>query len=162
MDLYIKTLGTYPISLEYKNTNMDILITSSYYKNIYQRQIIIKTLDDLKFRRNNNWSEKVAIAFMDEVMYLYLYETDLEYIKRREEEIAYKYNVPICRLKTQLALFLNNLDNNKDKFHILDYFSEYEIIKWKYRDINKMQELIENNKISENDLKLLRDLKIIE
>ena len=54
-----------------------------------------------------------------------------------------------------MALFLNNLERGMDKFHILSYFSIYEIMEWKYRDIEKLQELIEENKLPEEDRKLL-------
>ena len=161
IDTYIKTLGTFPISLDYKNKDVNIILTSSYFENISARRTIIETLNDINFRRGNNWTEKIVIAFMDEVISLYLYEGNDEIIRKREEEISYKYNVPINRLKTQVALFIINLDNNHDKFNILEYFSKYEIIMWKYRDIDKLQELIEEEKVSENDLKLLRDLKFI-
>lgn len=161
MDTFIKTLGTFQMSLSYPERNLDILITSRYFENISARRTIIKTLEDIDFVRNKNWTEKVAIAYMDEVMSLYLYEGDPDYIKEKESIIARRYNVPISRLKTQLALFLINLENNHDNFHILDYFSEYELVLWKYRDINKLQELIENNKLNEKDQKLLQDLKII-
>ena len=161
IDTYIKTLGTFPISLDYKNKDVNIILTSSYFENISARRTIIETLNDINFRRGNNWTEKIVIAFMDEVISLYLYEGNDEIIRKREEEISYKYNVPINRLKTQVALFIINLDNNHDKFNILEYFSKYEIIMWKYRDIDKLQELIEEEKVPENDLKLLRDLKFI-
>ena len=95
---------------------------------------------------------------MEEVIDLYLHEGDDEIIEQREVEISERYNVKISRLKTQVALFINNLENYKDKFHIMQYFSGYEIVLWKYRDIEKLQEDVENNNLNTYDDYLLKRL----
>lgn len=158
---YINTYGFYqPIVV--KKEDKDLFISTSYFANISTRRTIVKTLDDIGFKRNKkDWTEKVAIAFMEEVFDLYLNEANDEVIETRRKEISTRYNVPTNRLKTQVALFLNNLDNGKDKFNILSYFSIYEIITWKYRDNEKLQNMIEENKIPESDLDILRKLERI-
>lgn len=158
---YINRYGFYqPIVVKY--CDKDLFISTSYFSNISTRRTIVKTLEDINYKRGNkDWTEKVAIAFMEEVFDLFLNEANENIIETRKKEISNRYNVPTNRLKTQVALFLNNLENGKDKFNILSYFSIYEIITWKYRDSEKLQELIEQNKISENDLNILRKLERI-
>lgn len=123
---------------------------------------IIRTLKECKFERTDKWTEKVVNAFIYEVITLYTYVQDATIIESEEVNISERYNVPINRLKTQVALFLTNLKSGKDKFNILHYFSIYNIIKWKYRDLEKLQQDIENQKIDDEDLKYLRELNIIE
>lgn len=159
---YIENFGKYQ-TLTVKVNNKDLIVTSSVFANISTRRTLVNTLKNINYQRGNQkWVEQAVIAFLEEVMSLYLYEGDDDYIKTVEKDISKRYNVAINRFKTQVALFLNNLDKGKDNFHILSYFSPYEIITWKYRDINKLQEAIENDKISEKDKNFLRDLNIIE
>ena len=99
---------------------------------------------------------------MSEVMNLYLYEVDETIISTCEKEISKRYNVKSNRLKTQVALFINNYEKGKDKFNIGSYFSDYEIIKWKYRDIEKLQDIIEKDSLNKKDEFLLKRLDIIE
>ena len=158
---YIKTYGHFQPDVVCEE-DKDLFITTSYFSNISVRRTIVKTLEDIGYRRGKkDWSEKVAIAFMEEVINLFLNEGNDEIVDAKIEEISKRYNVPTNRLKTQIALFLNNLEKGKDKFNILSYFSIYEIMEWKYRDSEKLQELIEQNKISDNDLNILRKLERI-
>lgn len=158
---YINMYGFYqPIVVRY--SDKDLFVSTSYFSNISTRRTIVKTLKNINYKRGNkDWSEKVAIAFMEEVFDLFLNEANDDIVDSYKKEISNRYNVPTNRLKTQVALFLNNLEKGKDKFNILSYFSIYEIITWKYRDSEKLQELIEQNKISENDLNILRKLERI-
>lgn len=158
---YIKVLGNYQ-AVDVTEQDKDLIVTTTYFSNISTRRTIVNTLKTIKYTRTTNWCEQVVIAFMEEVMDLYLHEGDDKYIKEREKEISLRYNVPTSRLKTQLALFLNNLDKGTDKFNILLYFSEYEILKWKYRDITKLQEDIEAGKVNSYNLYLLKRLDYIE
>ena len=103
-----------------------------------------------------------VIAFMHEVMNLYLsHHTSEAFIKGKELIISERYNVPVNRIKTQMALFLNNLAKGYDKFNINYYFTNYDLINWKYRDRKKLQKDIENNKIGACDLRLLKEYGII-
>lgn len=158
---YLKSFGRFQpvnVNLDHK----DLIVTSTYFSNITTRRTIVNTLRNINYKREDGWTEQVAIAFMEEVISLYLYEGDDDYIKDEEKDISERYNVPVNRLKTQIALFLNNLENGRDKFNIYSYFSKYEIVKWKYRDINKLQQDIEEDKLSAMDRILLKELNIIE
>jgi len=155
LEEYIKTYGHFQPNVVCEE-DKDLFISTSYFSNISVRRTIVKTLQDIDYKRNKkSWSEKIAIGFMEEVIDLFLNEADDEIIEKRVKEISTRYNVPTNRLKTQVALFLNNLENGKDKFNILSYFSIYEILAWKYRDVEKLQELIEQNKLPKEDKKLL-------
>ena len=152
---YIQTYGHFQPNVVC-DEDKDLFVTTSYFSNISVRRTIVKTLEDINYKRcKNDWSEKVAIAFMEEVFDVFLNEGNNEVVDLRIEEISKRYNVPTNRLKTQVALFLNNLEKGKDKFNILSYFSIYEIIAWKYRDTEKLQELIEKDELPEEDRKLL-------
>lgn len=158
---YIKSFGSFQpvtVNLDHK----DLIVTSTYFSNITTRRTIVNTLRNINYKREDGWTEQVAIAFMEEVISLYLYEGNDDYIKDEEKDISERYNVPVNRLKTQIALFLNNLENGRDKFNIYSYFSAYEIVKWKYRDMNKLQQDIEEDKLSLTDRILLKELDIIE
>lgn len=162
MKQYINTLGSYQ-SIVIKHQDKDLIITSSYFANISTRRTIVNTLKSINYKRGNaDWNEKVAIAFISEVMDLYLYEADETIISACEKEISKRYNVKSNRLKTQVALFINNYEKGKDKFNMGSYFSDYEIIKWKYRDIEKLQDIIEKDSLNKKDEFLLKRLDIIE
>lgn len=159
-DFYIKTLGLFQ-GISVTDGVKDLFVTTTYFANISTRRTLVNTLKSINYVRDGEWVEQVAIAFMEEVIDLYTNEGNDEIIKQREQEISKRYNVNKNRLKTQLALFLNNYDKGVDKFNIALYFSEYELVKWKHRDLDKLQEDIENDKISDWDKKLLRDLNVI-
>lgn len=161
LNQYLRTLGSFqPVSVNLDHK--DLIVTSTAFSNLTTRRTIVKTLQNINYKRDSKWTEQAAIGFMEEVISLYLYEGDDEYIKDQEKDISIRYNVPVNRLKTQIALFLNNLETGKDKFNILEYFSVYDLVKWKYRDLNKLQEDIEANKIDPRDYKALKELNIIE
>lgn len=73
-------------------------------------------------------------------------------------KLCERYNVPESRLATQLALFLRNCKEGKDKADIYNYFSPYDLIRWQYRDSEKLQLDIENNKLNEFEIQLIKDL----
>ena len=147
----------------------DLYVTSTPVNMMKKRHCIVETLKAINYKRDGSWTEHVAIAFMDEVIDLFLEEETLvevegfqEFVEDKIKEISERYNVTKSRLKTQVALFLNNLENGKDKFNIYSYFTPYEIVLWKYRSMEKLQQDIENEKIKPAELSLLRELEIIE
>ena len=79
-------------------------------------------------------------------------------IKQISEEISARYNVPVNRFKTEMALFIRNWEQGNDKFGILDYFTIYDIVNWKYKDPDKLQQDVQNNKIPENELQAIKEL----
>lgn len=141
----------------------DLHITSSFTIKRDLRTTFVKVLKDIKYKRqDSSWTETTVIAFMHEVMNLYLsHHTSEAFIKGKELIISERYNVPVNRIKTQMALFLNNLAKGYDKFNINYYFTNYDLINWKYRDRKKLQKDIENNKIGACDLRLLKEYGII-
>lgn len=148
--------------------DIDIILTNSYYNNIVKRQTIVKTLKDIKYeRKDTKWTSCTAIAFMEEVMSIemlfevYNFSLQIKHNSDLEKiclDISNRYNVPISRFNTQLALFIRNWEQGNDKFEISEYFSIYEIVKWKYRDVDKLQQDIENNKITDEELQAIRKL----
>lgn len=165
---YVEVFGKHEITGE-DYAWRDLYVTSTPINMMKKRDYIKDTLIAIDYKRESSWTEPVAIAFMSEVMDLYLGEEEnkeiegyAEFIEAKANEISKRYNVTKSRLKTQVALFINNLENGKDKFNIYSYFTPYEIIFWKYRDINKLQEDIENGKVRPSELNLLKELEIIE
>lgn len=156
---YLRTFGSYQVYVSAGNKSL--IATSNDFVNISARKTIVDTLKEIDYVRTGNWTVKTAIAFMDEVINLFSFEADDEIIEERKFEIARRYNVPVSRLKTQVALFINNLYKGIDKYRINYYFSKYEIVKWKYRDIQKIQEDVENNKLLDIDREILEELEII-
>lgn len=162
VSMYLKTFGTYQSNINALEGRKSLIVTSNDFLNISSRKTIVDTLKEIHFeRKDDKWTTKTAIAFLDEVMNLFLFEGDDDIIKLTSDEISKRYNVPVSRLKTQTALFINNLYSGIDKYGIYNYFSKYEIVRWKYRDINKLQSDVENNKLLDDDRKILEELEII-
>lgn len=154
---YIQIFGTFqPIS--FKQGEKDFILTTTPFSNITTRNTIVNTLRKTNYKRNQEkWNSFTAIGFMQEVINLYNIGQD-EMFNEKAKEISDRYNVPINRFKTQIALFITNLEQGNDKFGILDYFTIYDIVNWKYRDLDKLQEDVQNNKIPENELQAIKEL----
>lgn len=154
-------LSTENYAIKYKNDNNKTLgiVTEQYQKSMV-RSIIVDILSDINYKRGDKkWISQTVIAYMDEVIKVftepYVDEKVREEVKK---EIGKRYNVPVNRLKTQLALFIINLDKGVDKYNIKDYFTAYEIFKWKYRDEDKLQKATENNTLSKMDKQIIEEL----
>lgn len=156
---YISTFGSVqPITIVSDDNLKDLYISSTYFANISTRRTIVNLLQNINYIRPDKvWTEQVVIGFIDEVINLYTYEGNDEIIKEKELEISKRYNVSKNRLKSQVSLFLMHLDKGCDKYNISSYFSRLELLLWKYRDIEKLQEDIELNKISNSDIMILRE-----
>ena len=141
-----------PITCEVEDKNL--FITSSYFSNLATRRTMVRTLKGLNYKRGNeNWNEFNVIPFIQEVFTLNIdgsgnYEED-------RKEISERYNVPVSRLNTQVALFIRNFENGNDKYGIGNYYSKFDIFAWKYRDLSKLQEDLENNKVSKETLNIV-------
>lgn len=150
---YVSTFGQFqPITSSSDDKNL--FITSSYFANLSTRRTMVRTLKGLNYERGDNkWCEFNVIPFIQEVFTLHIegsctYEEDCKDISKR-------YNVPVSRLKTQVALFIRNYENGHDKYGIGNYFSKFDIFAWKYRDLSKLQEDLEAGKVSEETLKIV-------
>jgi len=158
---YINTFGLLqPIRVESKD-GKDLYISSNYFANISTRRTLKYLLKEIEYQRKDKWCSQIVVAFIHEVMDLYMTQGDPAIIKAKEKSISKRYNVPISRLKTQVALFINNLDRCKDTYGIYDYFTRIEILMWKYRDVKTLQKDLAQNKVKENDLQILKNLEII-
>ena len=134
------------------------ITTTSASLNKLRRDYMVLALDMCNTVRTakEKWTETTAICFMHEVMNLTDNSTD-----EIKEYISKKYAVPVSTLNTQVALFINNYERGSDKYCIDDFFTRYEILAWKYRDLEKLQNLVETNQIDEKQLNELKEYGII-
>lgn len=126
-----------------------------------KRQLMCKVLKDTKhIRTGKKWSTSEAICFMHEVIEM---EKRIELMTSEEhkemmKDIGERYNVSPNRLKSIVMLFLWNLRKGVDKFDIYHYFTFYEIMVFKYRDTDALQEALEEGKLSYIEENLAREL----
>lgn len=139
------------------NRVMYIMSDIQYKKQI--RYQIVKTLQDNDFIRKDKWTQTSVIGFLHQVFEAIEGKENLS--DEDKEAISKMYNVPKNRINTQAALFINNAIANKDKFGVDLYFSEVEIAKYKYHNIYKMQQDIEDNKIPQKFINILKQLDMI-
>lgn len=166
------------------DSNLFIYVMSDVSIKRLKRQEIIKTLMQINYqRKDKKWTPCTIIGFIEEVFTLYYnnayyeindnfkedknliiakYCKDEESYNKAIQNISKRYNVTKSRFNPQIALFLLNLKNNKDNSNMLKYFNYYEIVLWKYKDIEKLQKLIEEEKVPAIDLLYLQNLGIIE
>ena len=140
-------------------------VVSDLYLKKCKRKNIVKTLQDINYRRETNkWNESTGIGFITEVMECYKNEMSSfevyskEFVEDYKKEISERYNVPENKLKVQLGLILTNYKNGVDPYNIYRYFEPYEIVMWKYRNIKNLNEALENGKITEEELNLIKDI----
>ncbi len=174
---------SFRISFPLKNCNDTIEVVNMQTLFNIKRINIIKTLIEINYKRGNSkWTPTIIVGFLEEIMaflsentfYTIInnnlvtykfsgdnYKQDNNY-KKFLLSLSERYNVPVNRFNTQFALFFNNFKKGKSKCNILEYFSLYELLKFYYRDIEKLQKNIENNKINEIDLLYLKEYGIIE
>lgn len=177
VDLYNTLYGScqwkIPLKCTYLNSYM-IMMSNIKLMQKYRQQIV-STLIEINYHRGNEkWEPKVIIAFMTEALQYFKGEiffdvqnNDITLIHFKERNKYYedylkrlcdRYNVPENRLKTQIALFLRNAKEGKDKANLYEYFSPYELIRWQYRDKVKLQLDLENNKLNDLEIQLIKDL----
>lgn len=154
--------------------NRDKLILVPDFNFKFEKRIdFVLALKQINYHRNKDkWTGVTAIAFMTEVMNYYMKDSEFykDYIGSSckilcpLEEIEERYNVPQNRFKTQVALFLINLDKGNDKFNILNYFTQIDLLLWKYRDndIERIQKDIEKQILTEDILNLTKKLFNLE
>ena len=138
----------------YYEDDRNLFITSSYFANLSTRRTMVRTIKGLDYKRGNKeWCEFNVIPFIQEVFTLSI-EGSANYEEDRKE-ISQRYNVPVSRLNTQVALFIRNYENGNDKYGIGDYYSKFDIFAWKYRDLSKLQEDLEKGKVSKETLEIV-------
>lgn len=165
-------LGQY-FEFKRKDGRDGFVLVTEYNLKHSDRINLVKILQQTNYHRGDNiWTEVSAIGFMTEVMNYYLFSSDFYsyYIEDNSqilcplEEIEERYNVKQNRFKTQVALFLMNLNKGNDKFNILKHFTQLDLLLWKYRDNNpeQIQEDIEKQVLTEDTLELMRKLFNLE
>lgn len=137
------------------------------------RTIFIKSWEDIKRDERNNytkilretnytrpkghWTEIDVISFLNEVLQLKLHESNYNHddLIQLKMEIADRYNLYIHQLDTYAKKYIDGCEK-EDKFNIKQYFTKYELLRYKYADENKLYEDTENGKISDEDLELIK------
>lgn len=133
------------------------LIDNDYY-NFLKRLHICNALNDLKYeRKDEKWNKTTVNAFLHYVFQIAELDKDSDRYKTLSESISKMFNVPINRLNSQANLFLLNLSKNQDNFRIKDYFSTLDIIKYKYRNPERLEKDLKNNKISDEELEVIKE-----
>lgn len=143
-----------------------IFVNTKLQEKQMERDTIVRTLKESNFRRGDlKWTPTVVAGFMDEVMYLYCSELPFcdrvhskEVFDRLKKEISIRYNVPENKLKSEVAFIITRFFNNMDSYKLLYYFTYEELLLWKYRDIEKFQEDLENNKISQKNINIYKEI----
>ena len=133
-------------------------IDNDQYKKI-NRTIIKNTLNDINYikQKEDKWSTSAVVVFLDDVFELANYDKNSEEYKELADSISKRFNVPINRLNSQANLFLLNLNKGQDNFKINTYFSDLEILLYKYRDADKLQQCINENKLTEKELRIIKE-----
>lgn len=177
IDLYNTLYGScqwkIPLKHTYLNSYM-LMMSNIRLMKEYRKQIVATLIETNYHRENNKWQPKVIIGFITEVLQYFKGELffDVEnntiilrhFQKRNKyyedylKRLCDRYNVPESRLKTQMALFLRNAKEGKDKANLYEYFSPYELIRWQYRDKEKLQQDLEDNKLNDLEIQLIKDL----
>lgn len=163
------------------NNKMTFICSSATNYKKTKREEIVKTLINIDYKRkNNSWNSATIIGFMTEAIKFSMdqafyidslidgsimnmpFELESKAYKQCLNNLCNRYNVPKNRINTQIALFIMNAEKGHDKANLLEYFDYIELVKWKYRDIEKLQTDIEKDKVDELSLQILKDLEIIE
>lgn len=172
-DLCIKT---YPKNC--KSTYFETTTSTKINEN--KRNMIVKTLYDINYQRgDNDWAPSVIVAFMTEMFTYFVsdcvistrvgaykgnpiiyvhYPEDSEDYKKALENVSKRYNVPINKFKTYMAVFLNNYRKGNDTANLDKYFTKYELYSWIYRDPEKLQKDVEAKKLTEEELEIVKQL----
>ena len=162
---------TFSEYLDFNNIDSNLCYSNVQGKKLYlvndlqakfnTRWNFVDTLAEIKYERGDNkWTPIVVVAFLQECIsvftepYLYASTRGINI-----KEISKRYNVAENRLKTQMALFINNLINDKDKFNLLEYFDIHELYAWKYRDDDYLLDALENKKLTKEEEQIIIDLK---
>ena len=141
-------------------SNGNLFITYSenqLYK--LRRNVIISTLKNINYKRGDTWDRTSTVGFMDEVIKC---KFDLDDVLSQDEYlslISERYNIPKNKIYANMALILTNLKRNIDPYGVRKYFSDYELLMYKYKDNEeKLYNDIEENKLSDKELSLVKKI----
>lgn len=139
--------------------NMSFTLSSDIYQKRLKRETIRKALIETNFvKTDKEWSCTETVAFYDLVFDTYLSNYSEKRIEANEKLISKMFSIPENRIKSTISIMLRNLEKYGDKLGIYNYFSLYEIVQFKYRDLDKLQELVEKNEVPEEELKIVKEI----
>lgn len=164
--MYIDSIYKYELSpfndMIYTDDDLDLSYHNMSDIALYKKKrlSIVETLESISYRRDDKWEPMVIVAFLTEIFDLeddYKNEVPIEYINKQIEKLETRYNIKKDEFNTQADLFIENLQNKKDADRWGRYFTPYDIIRWKYRNIDKLMDSINNNKINDKELYYIRN-----
>lgn len=139
--------------------NMSFTLSSDIYQKRLKRETIRKALIETNFvKTDKEWSCTETVAFYDLVFDTYLSNYSEKRVEANEKLISKMFSIPENRIKSTISIMLRNLEKYGDKLGIYNYFSLYEIVQFKYRDLDKLQELVEKNEVPEEELKIVKEI----
>ena len=139
--------------------NMSFTLSSDIYQKRLKRETIRKALIETNFvKTDKEWSCTETVAFYDLVFDTYLSNYSEKRIEANEKLISKMFSIPENRIKSTISIMLRNLEKYGDKLGIYNYFSLYEIVQFKYRDLDKLQELVEKNEVPDEELKIVKEI----
>ena len=139
--------------------NMSFTLSSDIYQKRLKRETIRKALIETNFvKTDKEWSCTETVAFYDLVFDTYLSNYSEKRVEANEKLISKMFSIPENRIKSTISIMLRNLEKYGDKLGIYNYFSLYEIVQFKYRDLDNLQELVELNDVPEEELKIVKEI----
>ena len=141
-----------PITIISKNDTRWILKPSSINK-AEMRSNIVETLKDIDFKRGDKkWTQYTVVAFISEVLENYMFKLN------KEKEISERYNVPTNKLDARASMFLSL---HRIRYCLDNFFTDYNFIIWKFRDMKIFNKLLKQNKITNREIAVLLELGLI-
>lgn len=145
----------YDCYLSTKNKDREYWLTSSARIKITRRIEVVNTLKEIHYKRNeDNWTSQTVAAFIDEVM-----DLQKDYNDERALEISERYNVDKNKLFKQASFFISL---KRSTYSLNWYFSDFELVLWKYREQKTLKKALENNTISEREINILKEANQFE
>ena len=133
------------------NKDRNYWLHSTAWIKIRRRIEVVETLKGIDYKRgNDNWTSQTVAAFIDEVFGL-----RKDYDVEKAAEISNRYNVDINKLNQQASFFISL---KRSTYSLNWYFSEYELVSWKYRDVKTLKKALQNETISEREIQILKEL----
>lgn len=143
-----------------KDKNIGYLLLSDVAHKKAMRDAITSTLININYvKTTKKWNKEEVCTFMNIVFKTYLDEenTSKKAIDEANVIIKRMFGIEANRIKSTMTIFIKQIEDG-DSLGMYNLFSVYEILSWKYRNPDKLKEDMENNKIKEEDLELIRKL----
>lgn len=129
-----------------------VLCVEDSYRYV-KRQEIVNTLKAIDYKRNEDkWNRLTIVAFLHELICLRACAFE------DCDGMLERYNIAENRVNNQSVFFINA----RNSYGLSEYFTDEELIAWKYRDRDLLATKLNNNKVSESDLEVLLRLGIVK